>query len=355
MEIPKPVLFDYFPAWDPASQEAWKPFYVEQSLINHGQWESAWAFAQLHYDQHLKQEAKANKRLHKGAPLCSLALAGREIRSPSLLRHYACISSAGDIYIEHEKPELAYGGYAPTMLEQFESRDKQNEFRDRVRTDLAEFRNSGGVYLPAYLEAFLACRWFSEAMAQHVIELASMDARDGKPFVEVLLDSIERPPVGALDDATGTRFEAATGMLLSATPGFEVLPARKQSDEQVDLTVNYSPEAWAPIGLDAGRGLVECKSSRAKVTAKELRDFGAKCLFHRVKFGILIARAGTTGSPDIFENHHGAELTRRRFLLDGLTLLVLDITQLRGKSRELRVLRDALFADHELLVFGPQA
>jgi hypothetical protein len=111
--------------------------------------------------------------------------------------------------------------------------------------------------------------------------------------------------------------------------------------------------------LEAGCGLVECKSSAGKVGASELRDFGAKCLFHRVKFGILIARAGITGGTvnphRLFKQPQNAELTRRRFQIDGLTLLVLDISQIRGKSRDLRGLLDDLRADYRQLVFGPVA
>ena len=121
MRVGEPILFDdYFAAWDQRTEDERKPFGIEQLLaIARGQWEGAWSLAQLHYDQQLKQEAKVKDRLHKGHPLCNLALVGRAIGSPSLIRHYALLSSAGDLYWEHEEPSLAFGGYAPTMLEQF--------------------------------------------------------------------------------------------------------------------------------------------------------------------------------------------------------------------------------------------
>ena len=234
------------------------------------------------------------------------------------------------------------------MLEQFESRDQQKIYRDRIRNELKSFGNNE----PVYLEALLVSRWFSEAYSKHITNLGKVEDQGGKPFGEVLLDAVENPK-GASDTTTGARFEAAAGILLSATPGFEVDSARRKPDEQVDLVVYYTPEPLAQIGLEAGPGLIECKSSVGKVRARELRDFGTKCLFHRVKFGILVARAGTTGGPDKFEDPQGAELVRRRFQLDGLTLLVLDMNQLRDKSRDLRGLRDGLSADHKLLVFGP--
>jgi hypothetical protein len=71
-----------------------------------------------------------------------------------------------------------------------------------------------------------------------------------------------------------------------------------------------------------------------------------------VSFGILVARAGLKDGGARFKNEIGAELARRRFLSDGLTLLVLDIDQLRCQDRELRGLHDGLFNDYQRLVFG---
>src|SRR5918996_6665579 len=89
MEIEEPVLFDYFDQWDKHPEEGRRPFAIEQHLVRCGQWEGAWALAQLHYDQILKHEAKNGIRKHKGHPLCNLALVGQDIGSPSLTRHYA--------------------------------------------------------------------------------------------------------------------------------------------------------------------------------------------------------------------------------------------------------------------------
>jgi hypothetical protein len=205
-------------------------------------------------------------------------------------------------------------------------------------------------------EPFLAARWFSDKYVEHFSGLNDVSAHRGRPFVEVLLDAVENPN-RASTTSTGTRFEAATGLLLSSTPGFEVDSARETTDEQVDLVVIFAPDRLAQLGLEPGCGLVECKSSAGKVGVTDLRDFGAKCLFHRVKFGILVARAGITGNhvrPDnLFKEQQNAELTRRRFQADGLTVLVLDITQLRRKSQQLRGLLDELRQDYRQVVFGP--
>src|SRR5262249_2275258 len=153
-----PVLYDYFVAWDERSENERKPLNVELWLALNGQWEAAWALAQLHYDQFLKQEAKAKKRLGKGHPLCNLAIVGRQIGSPTLTRHYATLSSAGDVYMEHQFPDLRHGGLGPTMLEQFESQEQQQAWREKIRNDLKAISPDK----PIYVESFQAGRWFSE-------------------------------------------------------------------------------------------------------------------------------------------------------------------------------------------------
>ena len=350
MRLKDPVLFGYFEEWGNRTDVERSLWAIEQVLVRLGQWEGAWALGQLHYDQLLKQEAKAKARQHKGSALCNLALLGQEIGLRSLTHHYALLSSAGDVYWEDKDAGLRFGGLAPTMLERFESQDQQDEWRETIRERLRALGNDK----PIYLESLLASRWFTEAYAKHITNLAAVQDNCGKPFVEVLLDAVEKSR-DASNTTTGTRFEAAAGILLSATPGFEVDSGRRKTDEQVDLVVSYVPETLGPIGIDSGCGLIECRASKGKVKAKELRDFGAKCLFHRVKFGILIARAGTTGGSDKFEEPQGAELVRRRFQLDGLTLLVLDMNQLRGTSQSLRGVSDGLSEDYKDLVFGPIA
>jgi hypothetical protein len=286
---------------------------------------------------------------HKGHPLCNLALIGQAIGSPSLTRHYALLSSAGDVYWQHKHPALKDGGLAPTLVERTESREKHYAWRQSVGALLGVSHDK-----PIYLESLLASQWFSESRSKHITELSNVIGNRRRPFVEVLLDSVENPN-DTPPAVTGTRFEAAVGLILSSTPGFEVDKARQRTDEQVDLVVNHTAEPLARIGVAPGLGLVECKASAGAVSSKELRDFGAKCLFHRVKFGILAARAKTTGSNGSFENAQNAELVRRRFQLDGLTLLVLSMGDLRDKCRSLRGVLGSLEADYKELVFGPES
>src|SRR5712691_7512494 len=52
-------LFEYFERWD-QSTDGKNLHGITQTLVHYGQWEGAWALAQLHYAQMLKYEAKNN-------------------------------------------------------------------------------------------------------------------------------------------------------------------------------------------------------------------------------------------------------------------------------------------------------
>jgi hypothetical protein len=200
-------------------------------LLHRGQWESAWAVIQLHFDQTQKKEAVEGTRRHKGHPLCGLAILGQELGSHSLVRLYAQLSSAGDVYWEHQENELQYGGLAPTILEQYESSTEHDRWRQTVRDMLSKVPQSK----PRYLEPFLASRWFGPTYANRFLDLAEVVGQCGMPFVEVLLDAVETPNASTPPAVTGTRFEAAAGLLLSSTPGFEVRSADKQQTSKWTL------------------------------------------------------------------------------------------------------------------------
>lgn len=347
-----PALYEYFEAWDRST--SWtpgkgdrRPRDMEGCLAANGRWESAWMLARLHVDQVAKQEAMTGERIpHKGHPLCNVALLGRDLGSPAIVRHYAQLSSAGDCYRGGGTGAVAHG-LAPILLEPHESRRGHERWREYVGREMAAVEPKQ----PLYLEAYLAARWFRGKHQAAIAERARVRPGGSPSFVEVLLNEVVNWS-GADTTTQGTLFEAAAGLLLSATPGFTVYPCRWNKDDQIDLVVRYEPDALAPPALPQGFGLVECKAEKAAVSSAALRDFGAKCLFHRVQFGILVARAGIRGGGELFADPTGAELTRRRFLGDGLTLLVLDLDQLRGSDQELRGLHDPLFDDYQRLVFG---
>jgi hypothetical protein len=337
-------LFDYFEAWD-LSIDYNKPYVVEQVLAANGRWEAAWSIARLHADQVVKRELTTGKRVgHKGHPLCNVALMGRTIGASAVVRHFGQLSSAGDLY----RPGLASHGVGPLLLEPHESRRSHEGWREYVRTQIEQH----DVTKPLYLEAYLAARWFRGAYRDSIAALAPKTVGGPVSFVELLLDEVVNWKDTLNTTGQGTLFEAAAGLLLSATPGFTVYPCRWNKDDQIDLVVRYEPDGIAPACLPLGYGLVECKAEKSAVDSATLRDFGAKCQFHRVNFGILVARSGIKGTGPKFKNPVGAELARRRFLSDGLTLLVLDMEDLHCQDRELRGLHDALFNDYQRLVFG---
>jgi hypothetical protein len=340
-------LFGYFEDWE-KSADTNKPFVVEQSLAMGGRWEAAWSLARLHVDQVVKRELATGARVaSKGHPLCNVALVGRRIGAAAVVRHYGQLSSAGDIYRAVVGTPAAHG-LGPLLLEPHESRLSHEAWRAFVATEMTKQDPTK----PLYLEAYLAARWFRGAYRDSVVALAPMTAGRPASFVELLLEEVENWKDTKNTTGQGTLFEAAAGLLLSATPGFTVYPCRWNKDDQIDLVVRYEPDGIAPACLPVGYGLVECKAEKEPVDSATLRDFGAKCQFHRVSFGILVARAGLKDGGARFKNEIGAELARRRFLSDGLTLLVLDIGQLQCQERELRGLHDALFNDYQRLVFG---
>ena len=178
-------------------------------------------------------------------------------------------------------------------------------------------------------------RWFGEAYWDLFLAAGRVADRQGMPFPDVLFQIIAEHTT----QQKGKLFEAATALLFSATPGFEVRSARKttKGDEQIDFVVRYERDPVTVLPLTPGPGLIECKSSDEKIAVKELRDFGCKCQFHRVSFGIIVAKANITGSnEDLFSDPQYSELVRRRFLADGLTILVLDLSAMKCRSRKLR-------------------
>ncbi|MFL5243173.1 MAG: restriction endonuclease [Gemmataceae bacterium] len=321
---------------------------VARYLISIGMIEAAWNVAQLHSDQTQKKEAASGARLHKGHPVCGLAILGQALQSNALRRHNAQLSSAGDIYWEHKDAHLRSGGLAPTLMESFESDVEHYRWRESVRA-----RNAGiPTTEPRYLEPFLLMRWFGEAYWDLFLNAGHVVGRQGTPFPDVLFQMIEQPATGQ----KGKLFEAASALLFSATPGFEVRSARKTSgrDQQIDFVVRYERDPLSVLPLAPGPGLIECKSSDGKISVNDLRDFGGKCQFLHVTFGVLVAKANITGSgANIFADPQYSELVRRRFLADGLTILVLDLSMLRCRAREMRCLQEPLAQDHDLLVFGP--
>ena len=90
-------------------------------------------------------------------------------------------------------------------------------------------------------------------------------------------------------------------------------------------------------------------------TSHELRNSGAKCRFRRAQFGILFAVHGVTGGSPKFSEPNAAQLVRQQFRLEGVTILVLTMQEMRHSCRELRGVADPLAEDLRDLAFGPKA
>ena len=129
---------------------------------------------------------------------------------------------------------------------------------------------------PLYLEAYLAARWFRGKYRDSIAALAPKTVGGPVSFVELLLDEVVNWKDTQNTTGQGTLFEAAAGLLLSATPGFTVYPCRWNKDDQIDLVVRYEPDGIAPACLPLGYGLVECKAEKSAVDSATLRDFGAE-------------------------------------------------------------------------------
>jgi|GEM_PF-2366944 len=346
LEQDKPLAFSY------VSSIASRLSGIARSMVIADWHECAYRVLYIMYDQALKQEMASNTRIPKGPILFDLAKFFDEDSGRSSTRHYASLAFAADVI-----SGLGQRGAAYQLLLRFEPRHEIDSWYSSLRKQFPE--GDGSLVFP---EAALAARWFLEPRAKHILELR----RNGDPdvhFVDLLLRAVSTP-MESLNDAAkaqqydrrGVLFEAAVGLLLSATPGFEVRAAFMEADEQVDLVVDYRHENNAGP-LAEGYGLIECRASKDAIGAPELRDFAAKCQMHQVKFGILAALKGLTGSKRMGQSqeYQAAQLTRRKFFLQGLVLIVLEEHDLREARTRVDSLAAAIRRDYERVAFGERA
>ena len=230
LDIADPILLDYYAAWHARRDIPGidvTPLGISTRLKQRGMWECAWDVVQLHFDQTRKREAAIQERLNKGDPACGLAILGQIFGSHALIRHYAQLSSAGDVYWEHREPILQFGGLGPLIMEPYESADNHNRWRQQVRDRMTGIPNTE----PRYLEAFLLMRWFGEAHWDVFLQASRVSERRGSPFVDVLCELIEDSAISAYE--RGKLFEGATALLFSATPGFEVRSCAEQTTNKL--------------------------------------------------------------------------------------------------------------------------
>lgn len=235
--------------------------------------------------------------------------------------------------------ETNQGGLALQLLLQFESRREIEQWCQKLRR---QFRVKEKIKKPVHVEAGLAARWFYEQRGKKILALSKVKKQGPPHFLGLLLEESK-------SDKQGVLFEACVGLIISSTPGFEVRYAFSEPDEQVDLLVNHKSESGGMLYLPDGYGLVECRSTKDPVGAPELRDFGAKCFMHGARYGILAARSGITGGEN---KYRAAQLTRRKFLNQGIILLAVNQDELREARLQRQGLANALRNDYEVLAFG---
>ncbi|HEV3192420.1 MAG TPA: hypothetical protein VGY54_18040, partial [Polyangiaceae bacterium] len=150
----------------------------------------------------------------------------------------------------------------------------------------------------------------------------------------------------------GTLFEAAAGLVLAVTPGFEVRGAVDDPASQTDLLASYRTDAIVNASLPEGYALIECKYQERAVGSSLVRELGARCLIHGAKLGVLVVRERIAGDDNARNALAAAQLERRRLLPHGVHILVVSADDLREASRELRGLEPILREDYEVLCFG---
>lgn len=329
----------------------------QQSLLDRGLrlaaagWhEAAYWLLFTRYDQTRKRERAGNATLHKGAVLHDIALLCCQLRWLAQACYFAWLATLADVLWEHRLPRLHTGGAALHLLSQFESITDIERWREYFRKNVPGSR-------PIHAEALLASTWFPEGQRKRVLTHGLVSRQRNAVFEKYLLQRANpeertqhrrEPARGRRSDERGDLFEAAVGLALARTPGFRVTSAVSDNDEQVDLLLRLVPQQGATV-VSSGYALIECRCKTDSVGAPELREFAAKCLIHRVSIGIIASWTGITGGRDAFR---AAQLTRRRFLVEGMDLLVIDANDLRDALDSSTALASALLRDFEVLRFG---
>lgn len=92
-------------------------------------------------------------------------------------------------------------------------------------------------------------RWFGDAYWDLFLNAAQVVGRHGVPFPDVLFQMIADPAT----EQKGKLFEAATALLFSATPGFEVRSARKTLTSRSTSWFDTSATDWPFCRWHQGR------------------------------------------------------------------------------------------------------
>jgi hypothetical protein len=121
----------------------------------------------------------------------------------------------------------------------------------------------------------------------------------------------------------GKALELTAAYLFVAVAGFEVQLRVLGLDAEFDLILR-SPTPDDPLHRVLGTyALVECKNTKAKTSAKQVRNFSAKVRFAGCTSGVLVTRAGLTGSGGGAVSN-AAYAVRKTYHRDGSIILLID-------------------------------
>jgi len=318
--------------------------------------ESAWSLANLFYDQTLKESASRRKRLNLAHPAFGIAQLAQRLGHVAGQRHYSMIAQLGDVLGE----EPAYRAGAFYLLSNRWGGKKTEEFISQAGVNASRWNtlptNTTASWPephrpgdPIYPEALLAVDWL-KSRGGTILDCAQI--LDGRPFVSVLLGEAEKAAAEKNTAKQGALFEAAVGLLLSVTPGFEVRGAFADASCQTDILALYRNDEFCEASLPEGYLLAECKHWDRPVDVQVIREFATRLRIGRHSMGLIVTKDGITGETNLSAKAD-AELVRHDLLVrDGIHMLSLSLAEIRDDVYGLRGLESVLKRDLEFLRFG---
>jgi hypothetical protein len=264
--------------------------------------EASFGLAATFYDQTVKEAARRKQRLNLAHPAFGVAQLAMARGHTSAERHYAMLAQLADVLGEPD--DYRAGAYhvlsnrlGHDSVEEFiqvarESAGRWNKAPVRNGVEWPDPRRPGP---PIYPEALLAAYWLP-THKECVLDCAQI--LRGRRFVDVLFDAAEKAATNKQYEDSGTLFEAACGLLLSSTPGFEILGGRKDRSSQTDFMALYRRDEFsAPLFMPEGYFPIECKHWSKPVEAQVVRDLG----------GPVPEASLQAGYPGDTQRHHGGE------------------------------------------------
>jgi Restriction endonuclease len=148
----------------------------------------------------------------------------------------------------------------------------------------------------------------------------------------------------------GKALELTAAYFFVAVAGFEVRLRVLGLDSEFDLILR-SPSPDDPVHRVLGTYvLVECKNTRDKTAASEVRNFSAKVRFAGCTSGVLVTRAGLTGRGGGTVSD-AAYAVRKSYHRDGSIILLIDGEDIQRVVDGRVAFRDLLVQRYEEIRF----